>query len=147
LTTRIAQITLNERYASEFTITAYAAASVHVPVVFVSGDQGLCDDVARLNPHIGTVAVKEGIGGSTVNLHPDLAVARIREGVAEALSGDVARCQIPLPGEFCAQIRYRDHLQAYSSAFYPGAQQVDALTVQFDAPSYFEVLRFLLFVT
>jgi D-amino peptidase len=82
-----------------------------------------------------------------VNLHPELAVARIRKGVAEALRADVARCQIPLPGDFSVQIRYRDHFQAFRCGYYPGAQQVDAHTVQFDAQRYFEVLRFLLFTT
>jgi D-amino peptidase len=146
-TGRITHLKLNERYASEFLIDAYTAAYVQVPLVFVSGDQGLCDDVALLNAHIGTVAVKEGIGESTVNLHPQLAVARIREGVTQALNGEVGRCQIPLPSDFSVQIRYRDHFQAHRCGFYPRAQQVDAHTVQFDAQSYFEVLRFLLFVT
>jgi D-amino peptidase len=147
ITGRITHLKINERYGSEFLIHAYAAASVRVPVVFVSGDKGLCEDVAQLNPHMGTVAVKEGIGDSTVNLHPELAVARIRKGVAEALRSDVARCQILLPGDFSIQIRYRDHFQAFRCGYYPGARQVDAHTVQFDAQRYFEVLRFLLFVT
>lgn len=145
LTGSFTHILLNDRYASEFLIHAYAAATVGVPVVLVSGDQGLCDEVAEVNPAIATVAVKEGIGGSTVNIHPSLATARIREAAARALSGDVARAQIALPAHFSIELRYRDHTKAYALGFYPGAEAVDAHTVRFEADDYFDVLRFMLF--
>ena len=38
----IAGIKINGRYASELQIYAYAAGLVNVPLVFVSGDQGIC---------------------------------------------------------------------------------------------------------
>lgn len=142
---RLAHMTINGRYASEFLIHAYAAASLQIPVAFVSGDKGLCDEVAQLNPHIVAVAVKEGIGEATVNIHPELATARIREGVAKALRGPVAECQVPLPTHFLVEIGYRDHFQAHVSGFFPGAIQNDATIVQFESDSYFEVMRFLLF--
>ena len=142
---KLAHITLNGGYASEFLIHAYAAASLQIPVAFVSGDKGLCDEVAQLNPHIGTVAVKEGIGEATVNIHPDLATARIREGVAKALRGSIPQCQIPLPAHFVVDINYRDHHNAYAYGFYPGASQKDVTTVRFESDSYFEVMRFLHF--
>ena len=142
---QLAHVTVNGRDASEFLIHAYAAASLLIPVVFVSGDKGLCDDVAQLNPHIGTAAVKEGIGAATVNIHPDLATASIREGVAKALRGPIAQCQIPLPAHFVVEVSYRDHHLAHLYGFYPGAIQKDATTVQFESDSYFEVMRFLLF--
>jgi D-amino peptidase len=145
MTGKLAYVTLNGRYASEFLIHAYAAASLHIPVVFVSGDKGLCDEVAQLNSHIGTVAVKEGIGEATVNIHPELATARIREGVAKALRGPVADCQIPLPGHFSVEISYRDHYNAHLYGFFPGTIQKDANTVQFESDGYFEVMRFMLF--
>ena len=64
---------INDSYASEFSFHAYTAALVKVPLAFVSGDKGLCDEVVQFNPHITTVAVKEGVGSSTINIHPDLA--------------------------------------------------------------------------
>jgi len=53
-------------------------------LVFLSGDKGICEEAEGFNPHIYTVAVKQGVGNSTVNIHPDLAVARIREGMTQA---------------------------------------------------------------
>ena len=66
-------IKLNGQYASEFSIAAYTAAYLNIPLVFVSGDKGLCEQVEQFNPRIKTVAVKEGAGNSTVNIHPALA--------------------------------------------------------------------------
>jgi D-amino peptidase len=147
LTGRIAHIKINDRYASEFGIHTYAALSVGVPVVFVSGDKGVCDEVAAFSPDIGTVAVKEGVGNSTVNIHPALATARIHEGVKKSLAGDVARCLVPLPAHFSMEVQYKDHAKAYVHGFFPGATQKDPRTIQFDSDSYYEVMRFLLFVS
>ena len=145
MTTNITRMNINKHPASEFLIHTYAAASVKVPVVFVSGDQGLCNEIAGFNPHIGTVAVKEGVGNSTVSIHPELATARIREGVAKALQGDLSLCQVSLPAHFSVEIQYRRAYEAYHFGFYPGAVQKDDVTVQFESDSYYEVMRFLLF--
>ncbi len=145
MTGTITRMSLNGVPTSEFLISAYAAGSVHVPVAFVSGDKGLCEEIAGFNPHIGTVAVKEGIGNSTVSIHPEVATARIREGVQKALQGDLSLCQVPLPQHFALEIQYRRAYDAYKNGFYPGAVQQDETTVRFESDSYFEVMRFILF--
>ncbi len=145
MTGMVTRMTINERPTSEFLIHTYAAASVKVPVVFVSGDKGLCDEIATVNPQIETVAVKEGIGNSTVSLHPELAISRIREGTAKALKGDLSLCQVKLPAHFSVEIQYRRAFDAYHFGFYPGAVQKDDTTVRFENDNYYEVMRFLLF--
>src|SRR5260221_6201367 len=57
LTLKIAQLRLNGEVASEFLLHTRAAALSRVPVVFVSGDKGICRDVSLFNPKIRTVAV------------------------------------------------------------------------------------------
>jgi len=145
MTGNITRMTINEQPASEFLIHTYAAAFVKVPVVFVSGDKGLCDEIAQFNPHIGSMAVKEGIGNSTVSIHPDLAIAGIREGVSTALKGNLSLCQVKLPDHFSVDIQYRRAYDAYHLGFFPGAIQTDDVTVRFENDSYYEVMRFLLF--
>lgn len=140
-------VKLNGQYISEFSLDALTGSYAGAPVVFVSGDQGLCVHVAETNPNIHTVAVKEGIGEATINIHPDLAVARIREGVKQALQGDPARCHIPLPEHFSLEMRYRKHMRAYEMGFFPGAKQTGTFTVQYEADDYFELLRFFMFAT
>ncbi len=147
MSTMITRMIINDRPASEFLMSTYAAATVKVPVVFVSGDQGLCAEIKGFNPHIETVAVKEGIGNSTVSLHPDVAVSRIKEGTAKALKGDLSLCQVQLPGHFSVEVEYRRAYDAYKNAFFPGAVQKDETTVRFENDSYYEVMRFFLFAT
>jgi D-amino peptidase len=135
---------INDSYASEFTLCAYTAALVKVPLTFVSGDKELCDDVVHFNPRITTVAVKEGVGDSTINIHPDLAVERIRSEVSKAVSS-AQECLVSLPGHFTTEVRFRRPERAYLYGFFPGARLVDATTVQFEHDNFFEVMRFLLF--
>jgi D-amino peptidase len=141
------RITINGRDVSEFFLNTYTAAMFKVPVVLVSGDQGLCDDVAALNPAIATVAVKRGVGSSTVSIHPEVAVARIREGMAKALKGDLSKCLVTLPDRFSVDIQYKDHIKARQYSFYPGAKLTDSLTIHFEHTDYYEVLRLILFVS
>jgi len=146
LTGNIDTLRVNDRDASEFLLSTYIAAMLKVPVCFVSGDKGLCDEATQLNPRIETVAVKEGIGSSTVSIHPDVAVDRIRAGVAKALKGNREQYLVPLPEHFSVEIRYRHHFRAYRYSFYPGAKKKDARTITFDTDNFYEVMRMFLFV-
>ncbi len=136
---------INGQYASEFLIAAYTAGLVGVPVVFISGDAGICQEAQELVPNLGAVAVKQGVGNSTVNIHPHLAVERIRAGVEAALKGDVSRCRVPMPDRFAVELRYKNHADAYRMSFFPGASLKEPHTVGFEAGDYFEVLRFFSF--
>jgi D-amino peptidase len=139
-------IKINDRFASEFLLTVYTAALSNVPVIFVSGDAGLCEEAAELIPAITTVAVKQGTGEATNNLHPRVAVEKIKAGVAQALAGDVNRCRVELPRHFSVEIRYKNHTRAYANSFFPGAFLKDPYALGFESPDYFEVLRLIAFV-
>lgn len=145
LTGRIAHLKINDRYASEFLINTYTAGWLHVPVVFLSGDAGICQDATSFLPGLTTVAVMEGTGDATNCIHPALAVERIRSGVETALKGDVARCYLSMPPHFAAEVQYRAHTQARQASFFPGARLVDPHVVQFEADDYFDILRFFMF--
>ena len=143
----ITRITINGSDVSEFLINAYTASLYNVPVIFVSGDKGLCAEVSGVNPAIATMAVKEGIGNSTINIHPELAVAGIRENMARSMRGDLSKCRLALPDHFLMEIQFKEHIRAYKYSFYPGANLKDPLTVHFESGEYFEILRFLLFAS
>lgn len=136
---------INGQFASEFVVSAYTAGLVGVPMVFLAGDAGLCRDAQAFLPAITTVPVYEGAGKSTASIHPELALERIRAGVQTALSGDLSRCKVPMPGHFSVELRYRTHADAYHAGFYPGASQTGPHTVTYETGDYFEVLRFFSF--
>jgi D-amino peptidase len=144
-TGKVTYIKLNDQYVSEFLMDAYTSAYVGVPLVFLSGDQGICDEAVAFDPQIHTVAVKQGVGNSTINIHPDLAVDLIREGMTQVLKEDFGKHKVTLPAHYSVELRFRAAYNAYHDSFYPGARQIDAMTVQFDTDDYFDVLRFLMF--
>ena len=142
-----AYIKINQNYASEFLLHAYAASLVNVPVVFLSGDAEICGEAKKLLPDIVTVAVKRGLGASTVNLHPQLALEKIQQGVEEALKNDLTHKPIELPEHFQVEIKYKSHTRAYPYSFYPGASLKEPDTIYFETNAFFEVLRLISFVT
>jgi D-amino peptidase len=140
------KILLNDEPMSEFLYYAYAAATIKVPQVLISGDQGICDFAKSKIPGITTVPVKSGTGASTISIHPEVAVARIEEAAKNALAGDFSKCSIKLPKEFSIQIRYREHSMALDKSFYPGVRQIDAKTLQLDSRDFTDILRLVHFV-
>jgi D-amino peptidase len=143
----ITYMKINDRFASEFLIAAYTAALVKVPLVLVSGDEGLCLEVFEFHPEIRTAVVKSGIGDSTISIHPAAAVERIKQGMLRALQADLSRCLTPLPKHFRFEVRFRRHPDAYKASFYPEAQKMDDHTIVYENDSYFELLRFMMFTT
>lgn len=146
MTTILDYVKINGETASEFLIHSYIAAYLGVPIVFLSGDSGLCDDVKLIHPNITTVAVKEGCGNSTINIHPELARDLIEKGVEEALKGDLSKCIMKMPEFFEVEIRYREHKDAYSNSHYPNVIKMDANTIKYCNEDYIEVLRMMKFL-
>lgn len=146
LSSNLNYIKLNEEFTSEFLIHSYAAANVGVPVVFVSGDEGICMEVNKVNKNIKTVAVNKGVGNSVISIHPQLAVEKIKESVESILKGDIDKCKIELPDHFKVKISYKKHASAFKASFYPGMKQISSTNVVFESDDYFEILRMLLFV-
>ena len=78
MTTHAHSVKINGEYASEFVINAYIAAMYGIPVVFLSGDEALCESAKKLIPGISTVASKKGVGSACVSAHPDVVCAEIK---------------------------------------------------------------------
>jgi D-amino peptidase len=147
LTENFSSIKINGKPASEFLINAYTAGLVGVPVVFVSGDKGICDEARSFQERIWTVSVQEGIGASTVSIHPKVAIKKIEDGVEAALLKDMSPLKVKLPPVFKVKIEFRNHVSAYRASFYPGITRLANKTIQFEHKNYFEVLRTLMFIT
>ncbi len=143
---RAVSVMIDGAIISEFLLHAYAAAMFGGPVVFVSGDEGLCRQVTSINKAIQTVAVKQGIGGSVISIHPKQAVRKIKEGVESALKADPSSCMIPLPEQFRLEVRFKKHQNAYRASHYPGAALSSAHVVSFENSDYFEILRAMTFI-
>jgi D-amino peptidase len=137
---------INEQFASEFLIHGIFAATMDVPTVLVTGDSALCNEVQTINNNITTVAVKEGVGDSTINIHPKDAVRGIWQAAESALQGDMKKCLLPTFDEYSVEIRFKKHQLAYNASYFPGCKLIDSQIVSFDTKDFFEVLRMIQFV-
>ncbi len=138
-------IKMNGERISEFVLNTYTAMMVEVPLVFVAGDEILSREVRRFNEKIETVVTQEGIGGSTISIHPKLTVKKIREAVEKVLKTDLSHFNPPLPKQFSVEVQYRKHQDAYRNSFYPGVKVITENTIEFNSDNYFDVLRFIMF--
>lgn len=142
---RIARMTLNGKDMSEFYLHGLAAAYYGVPSIFVSGDEGLCQEVAEHNPGIETVATIRGEGSSVISQHPAKSLKMIKAGVTRAISGDFSQALLTIPEKLEFSIEFKKHQEAYRASFYPGATLINPVTVGFKTEDYFEIMRFNLF--
>jgi D-amino peptidase len=147
LTGDVREILINGEQTSEFRLHANVAALYGVPVVFVSGDEGLCEDIQSINANIHTLGVSRGVGPSTISLAPVEARHLICEGVESALTTNLADCLLPLPENFVVEVSYREPTSAYGAGFYPDAKQIGPHTIHFETTHFFEVMRLLAFTT
>jgi len=61
MTGKYTNIKINDLYASEFLIYAYAAAFLRVPTIFLSGDKGICDEATQVVPGSRRLPLKKGL--------------------------------------------------------------------------------------
>ena len=108
-------------------------------MVFVSGDQDLCEKAVKVLPGIGTVSSKKCIGQATINRSAELVEQEIEAGVEAALKNLGAVVPVedkPVTLEFCC----RHHSQALRASYYPGAVQVDDFTVKYEAKNVWDMI-------
>jgi D-amino peptidase len=137
------RVELNGALASEFRIYAMAAASVGVPVAFLSGDKALCEEAQALIDGIVTVATLEGFGPSVQSMLPAEALARIEKAMYAAVAGKPPR-PLDMPREFCFKMTFIKAADAYVRSFMPGLRQISDTELLLETSNYFDVLAALM---
>jgi len=123
-------------------LAAAVAGQYGVPVVFVSGDRAITEEMAALLPGIGSVAVKDAISRTAAHLiHPDEAVERIREGVRAALERRTEITPLTFDDPVTLRIEVADAGQADQLMFVPGMQRASARVVEYVAPDAVSAYR------
>ena len=143
---KLDSITINDRQTSEFFLHGNIAAKHGVPLVFLSGDVGLCEEVLEVSPSTTTVATMVGVGDSTISIQPQESLEAIKTKVKSALSGELSNCLWDHPKSFVVHIRFNKQQLAYRASHYPGAALFDPKTIAFTTKEYDEVMQLILFV-
>lgn len=143
---KIDYIKLNNEFCSEYLLHSYVAAYLGVPVVFLSGDQQICEEAKKWNENIVTVQTNMGHGSSSIGIHPDKSIKLIKEAVEKALKDDLQNKQMQLPEKFILEIKYNYHGDAYRNSFYPGVEQIEPKTITFESKDYFDIMTAISFL-
>jgi D-amino peptidase len=124
---------INGEEAGEMSQMALYAGGVGAPLFYVSGDEALCAEAARLFPHAHSTPTKRGTGWETCDLYSaDEVRANIRRDIAFAL-GKVDRSKawrLPPPIEVAIEWAWTG--RADPIARIPGVRRPHARTVAWD---------------
>jgi D-amino peptidase len=146
LTGHFSKVTLNGESCSEYLLHAHIAALSGTPVVFLSGDSGICELASRTNPAIRCVVTNIGRGESVIGIQPEVARREIRSTIESALRDDLSQHVLPGAKSYELRVKYHKPALAYAKAFYPGARLDVGDTVVVKHDDFFEIARALRFL-
>lgn len=146
-TREMSYLKINDKFASEFLVNALIATYLNVPVIFISGDEGICSEAKIFNPNISTVSTIRGNGSSSICRHPQTVIENIKSNVTKIIKeGNFKKCNTKLPEKFKIEIGFANHPKAYKASFYPNVEKISSNTIGYNTNDYFEFLRMLSFV-
>ncbi len=137
----ITDISINGVSLPEAGLNALIAGNYDVPVVFAAGDLALCEQAKKLFGEVETVAVKRGIGNAALNLHPEAARKKIREGVKKALSNLKKYKPYKLKPPYKMIIKLKNEELVNEKSYYPGAKRTGDWELTFESNNLMEVIK------
>lgn len=97
-------------------------------------------------PGLAAVQTLDGRGRASTSISPAWSRRLIREGVAQALSGDFTQA-LPAQAEVReVVIEFNNPTDAYRAGWYPGARAHGPRAVAFEHKDFAEILRALVFL-
>jgi len=137
----VTDMAINSVSLPEAGYNALLAGHYDVPVVFVSGDRAICDQVKALFGEIETTAVKEGMGAAALNLHPEVAGDMIRAGVKKALSRLDRYQPYKMNPPYTLVLKLKNERMVYNGAFYPGAKRTGEWELTYTGDDIIDVIK------
>lgn len=138
----ISNIDINEKSAGEFYINASAAGFFDVPVVMVSGDNVLSEEVADVNNKIETVVVKMSHGRYAAKcIAPKRVHAMIKEKVKEVLGKVELIPATKVEGPIELKLVFLNSGLAEAASLMPYTQLIEPNVILYKASNIVEAYR------
>ncbi len=137
----VMDISVNGVSLPEAGCNALIAGHYNVPVVFIAGDQAVCDQVKNLLSEVETVAVKKGIGAAALNLHPAVARDKIQKGVEKALRNLNQYKPYKLTSPYTLVLTLKRETMVYNGSFYPGAKRTGDWELTYKSDDIMEIMK------
>jgi len=139
----ISEIKVNGNVVGEFEFNALVAGYHDVPVVFVSGDDILSNQVKDFNPEIETLIVKKAISRYTAEcIQPKKVHRLLEEKVQETLNNKLKSISISkAEGEVTLEVAFLNSGMAEATLFIPGVTLVEPNRVRYVAKDVIEAYK------
>ncbi len=134
-TGNVVDVSINGVSLPEGGYNALVAGLYGVPVVFVSGDRAVVDQLRGLLGPIAAVAVKEEIADASLGLSPARAQAQIRDGVEKAVRDRARAKPYRIAGPYTMALKVKQE-----RPLHPGATKVRDGEFTFSSPDLLAVL-------
>jgi D-amino peptidase len=139
-TGNVVDFAINGRSLPEAGYNALIAGTYGVPVVFVAGDQAICDQVTELFGDVATFATKKGIGAASDGLHPDTANEAIRAGVEKAVRERAMYQPFSMEPPYTLVLKLKTEASVYNGSFFPGARRTGDWELTFTSEDLLQVM-------
>jgi D-amino peptidase len=147
----IHRLILNGKEVGEAGLNAAIAGAFGVPVVLVTGDSQIAQEVEEDIPGVFTAVVKTGITGlSSQAMHPVRARELIRSKAKEALLHRSRVQPLPRKADNTIEVEFTKSQFATAVSWMPGVELIEGRTVRFHSPdvvSMMPVLQAMLMIT
>jgi len=137
----VTNVEINGISMPEAGYNALMAGYYDVPVVFVAGDQAICDQVEERFREVETVAVKQGIGAASLGLHPQVAREKIANGVEHALRNLDNYQPYKLRPPYTLVLTMKTESVVRNGALYPGAKRTGDWELTYTSDDIMELMR------
>lgn len=136
----VVDFAINGQSLPEAGYNALMAGRYGVPVVFVGGDQAICDQVEVLFGTISTFATKQGIGAASDGLHPQTAREGIKAGVEQAVRDRHQYRPFTMSRPYTLTLKLKTEASVYNGSFFPGAQRTGDWELTFTSDDILQVM-------
>ena len=137
----ITDVSINGISLPEAGINALMAGHYDVPVAFVAGDKAICEQAKELFGEVETVAVKKGLGNAALNLHPEVAQEKIREGVKKALQNLEKYKPYKLKPPYTMVLTLKREEMVQEGSFYPGVERTGDWELTYKSRDILDVMK------
>jgi D-amino peptidase len=136
------EVRLNQEPVSEALFNAAIAGEFDVPVVLISGDDKLAEEIEEKLPWIERVVTKWSLSSSSArNLSPKASQAKIRTAAKTALEDIANKKSFKLPPPIQFEVDFKSPMQAFLVSDIPGVEKRSGVSVSYSCSDMLETIR------
>lgn len=137
------ELALNGKLVCEAELSAYLAGHFGVPILMVSGDDAICQEVTTTMPQCEPAIVKQAISYHSANsLAPADAIDVLRSSTRRAIDRRREIKPSVLSGPVTMDLTLKNHRPTELLAYLPNVEQLDAHRVRFVGNDILEISSF-----